>query len=350
MDQCAGVTLQAPKELVFAARAGTRLRDIQAVLAADGQHLIAEPPDYSRLMGTEGGPTLGGLVAGNLSGPRRITAGAMRDHVLGVRAVNGAGEIIVSGGRVLKNVTGLDLCKLLAGSHGTLAVMTEITLKVLPVGECSASLALHGLSPSAAVAALAAALGSPFGVSGAAYLPPAAAGHLGCSGAVALLRIEDFANSVAYRIDRLRAALAPFATDAEFWDQARSEAAWAAIRDADVLAPAENDAVWRVSVRPSRGPDILAASQAAGGDGYLDWGGGLLLIHGPATPAMHGAIMTAARGAGGVWTLLRAPAPLRLDVPVVPPEAPPLAALTRRVKASMDPGGILNPGRIFAGT
>jgi glycolate oxidase FAD binding subunit len=349
MDQCAGVTLQAPKELVFAARAGTRLRDVQAALAADGQHLIAEPPDYSRLMGTGGGPTLGGLVAGNLSGPRRITAGAMRDHVLGVRAVNGAGEIIVSGGRVLKNVTGLDLCKLLAGSHGTLAVMTEITLKVLPVAECSASLALHGLAPPEAVAALAASLGSPFGVSGAAYLPPAAAGRVGCSGAVALLRIEDFANSVAYRIDRLRAVLAPFGADAETWAQPRSEAAWAAIRDAEVLAPADTEAVWRVSVRPSRGPDMLAAAQAAGGDGYLDWGGGLLLISGPATPAMHGAIMAAARAAGGVWTLLRAPAPLRLDVPVVPPEPPALAALTRRVKASMDPGGILNPGRMFVG-
>jgi glycolate oxidase FAD binding subunit len=349
MDECAGITLQAPKELVFAARAGTRLRDIEATLAADGQHLIAEPPDYSRLMGTEGGPTLGGLVASNLSGPRRITAGAMRDHVLGVRAVNGAGDIIVSGGRVLKNVTGLDLCKLLAGSHGTLAVMTEITLKVLPVAECSASLALHGLAPAAAVTALSAALGSPFGVSGAAYLPAAAARHLGLAGAVALARIEDFANSVIYRIDKLRALLAPFGADAEIWDQARSEAAWAAIRDADVLTAAETDAVWRVSVRPSRGPDILAAAQAAGGDGYLDWGGGLALMRGPATTAMHGAIMESARAAGGVWTLLRAPAPLRLEVPVVPPEAPALAALTRRVKAAMDPGGILNPGRIFVG-
>jgi glycolate oxidase FAD binding subunit len=270
----------------------------------------------------------------------------MRDHVLGVRAVNGAGEILVNGGRVLKNVTGLDMCKLLAGSHGTLAVLTEITLKVLPMAESSASLALHGLTPEEGVAALAAALGSPFGVTGAAYLPVAAAARLGEDGPLALLRLEDFATSVAYRGARLSALLGDGAT---LWDRPRSEAAWAAIRDANVLPAAETHAVWRVSVRPSRGPGVLEAVQAAGGDGYLDWGGGLVMVAGPATAEMHGAIMAATRNAGGVWTLLRAPLPLRAEVSVVPPEAPALAALTRRVKAAMDPGGILNPGRIFAG-
>ncbi len=349
MDCCTGITLQSPQELVIAARAGTTLRDLQAALAADHQHIIAEPPDYARLMGASGTPTLGGVVASNLSGPRRIAAGAMRDHVLGVRAVNGTGDVIVSGGRVLKNVTGLDLCKLLAGSHGTLAVLTEITLKVLPAAESSASVVLRGVGPEAAVAALSAALGSPFGVSGAAYLPASAAAQLGETAPIALARIEDFATSVTYRADRLRSLLAPFADTIDIWQQASSTAAWAAIRDADVLAAAPDDAVWRVSVRPSCGPQVLAAARAAGGDGYLDWGGGLLLLAGPATPAMHGAIMDAARAAGGVWTLLRAPAPLRAEVPVIPPEAPALAALTRRVKAAMDPGGILNPGRLFAG-
>jgi glycolate oxidase FAD binding subunit len=349
MDDCTGITLQAPRELVFGARAGTKLSDIQAALAADGQHLIAEPPDYSRLMGTATSPTLGGVVAANLSGPRRIAAGAMRDHVLGVRAVNGAGEIIVSGGRVLKNVTGLDMCKLLAGSHGTLAVLSKITLKVLPSAESSSTVALPGLTPEQAIAAMAAALGSPFGVTGAAYLPTAAAAFIDVDGPVALLRLEDFATSVTYRSEKLATLLSRFGTTPTIWERARSEAAWAAIRDALVLQAGVEDGIWRASVRPSRGAGVLASVQAAGGDAYLDWGGGLVMIRGPATNLMHGAVMSAVRDAGGVWTLLRAPAPLRAQVPVVPPEPPALAGLTRRVKAAMDPGGILNPGRIFAG-
>ena len=204
-----GITLYAPKELVLRARAGTPLPEIEAALAAEGQHLIAEPPDPAALFGaappaTSTPATLGGIVAANLSGPRRVAWGAMRDHVLGLRAVNGSGEVLRSGGRVLKNVTGLDLCKLLTGSHGTLAVITEITLKVLPAPEAVGTVALPGLDAAHGVAALAAALGSPYGVSAAAYLPAEAAARVGFAHAVALARIEEFAPSVAYRTDRLR--------------------------------------------------------------------------------------------------------------------------------------------------
>jgi glycolate oxidase FAD binding subunit len=345
-----GVTLYAPKELVFAARAGTPVTEIESVLAASGQHLIAEPPDYTRLLGAQAGArqTLGGVVSANLSGPRRVAWGAMRDHVLGVRAVNGTGDIIRSGGRVLKNVTGLDLCKLLTGAHGTLGVLMEITLKVLPAPEESASVVLRGLGEEAAVRVLSAALGSPFGVSGAAYLPDRAAALLGETDTLALVRIEESASSVAYRAAKLRTDLAAFGA-AEIWPGARSVAAWRAIRDADVLPNEAGDAVWRVSVRPSRGPGVLSAVAAAGGAGYLDWGGGLVMVAGPATEAMHAAVTQAAKAAGGVWTLLRAPAPWRAVVPVVPAEAPALSVITRRVKAALDPAGILNPGRIFAG-
>ncbi|MGH7042320.1 MAG: FAD-binding protein, partial [Acetobacteraceae bacterium] len=140
-----GITLHSPKELVLRAHAGTQVKDIEAALAAEGQHLIAEPPDFSALFGAARPATLGGTVAANLSGPRRIAWGAMRDHVLGLRAVNGSGEVIRAGGRVLKNVTGLDLCKLLAGSYGTLAVITEITLKVLPAPEAVGTVMLPDL-------------------------------------------------------------------------------------------------------------------------------------------------------------------------------------------------------------
>jgi glycolate oxidase FAD binding subunit len=348
LSACSGATLYSPGELVFAARAGTCVSEINAALAQAGQHIISEPPDFTRLMGSAGEATLGGLVASNLSGPRRISAGATRDHVLGMQAVNGAGEIIKSGGRVLKNVTGLDLCKLLAGSHGTLAVITDVTIKVLPAPEDTASVVLRGLAPRHAVAALSQALGSPYGVSGAAYLPAAAAARVAENTALTVLRIEDFAASVRYRTERLRAALAAFGS-AEIWRRQRSEAVWAAIRDADVLGAEPGLAIWRASVRPSRGADVLAEAEAAGCRGYLDWGGGLAMLAGPETEATHAAITGAVTRAGGVWILLRGSASLRTAVDVVPREVPALAALTRRVKAAMDPRGILNPGRVFAG-
>lgn len=346
--KCDGISLYSPGELVFSARAGTVVSEIETVLAGAGQQMIAEPPDLSWLSGATAQQTLGGIVATNLSGPRRIAAGAVRDHVLGVRAVNGTGETIHSGGRVLKNVTGLDLCKLLAGSHGTLAVLTEITFKVLPAPETSCSVVLHGLEPPAAVAALAAAMGSPFGVSGAAHLPPTAAARLGADQSLTLARIEDFAASVAYRGEKLCGALRDFGC-AEIWPAEASCAAWASIRDAHVLPADPDQAVWRISVRPSRGPGVLAAARAAGADGYLDWAGGLLMLAGPASETLHAALTDAVRQAGGMWLVLRAPAAWRTGAAMVPAEPPPLAAITRRVKAALDPAGILNPGRIFAG-
>ena len=348
-----GITLYAPKELVISARAGTPVSEIEAALAEHGQHLIAEPPDLTALLGTNGAQTngaqtIGGIVATNLSGPRRVAWGAMRDHVLGVRAIDGAGDIFHSGGRVLKNVTGLDLCKLLTGSHGTLGVMTEITLKVLPAPERTGTLVLPGLDASAAVAALSAALGSPFGVSAAAWLPADAAARIpalsGFATAVALIRIEDFAASVAYRTAKLATDLAGHG-HAELLGDTISRTAWRAIRDAHPLATEPDDAIWRVSVRPSSGPGILAATRLRG---FLDWGGGLVWLAGD--PASHASVAAAVTKSGGTWTLMRAPDSVRAAVAVIPPEPPALAAIGRRVKSVMDPAGILNPGRLLAGS
>jgi glycolate oxidase FAD binding subunit len=346
-----GFSLYSPKELVMSAAAGTTIADVEAKLAEHGQQLIAEPPDFSALLnGSTAKQTLGGIIATNLSGPRRIAWGAMRDHVLGVRAVDGRGEIMRSGGRVLKNVTGLDMCKLLTGSHGTLGILTEITLKVLPAPERTGAVVLLGLDADKAVAALSAALGSPWSITGAAYLPSEAAAGLpgGPAHSVTIARIEDFAESVAYRTERLSEALQEFGAPT-IWNHADSIAAWSAIRHASVLPTEDADGIWRVSVRPSRGPAVLHAAAAAGARGYLDWGGGLVMLAGPATQHLHDTITAAATQSGGVWTLLRAPEPLRAAVAVVPPEPAPLAAIARRVKAVMDPRGILNPGRLSAG-
>jgi len=336
-----GITLYRPSELVISARAGTPLPEIEAALAEKGQHLIAEPPDTRALFGAEAPATLGGIVAANLSGPRRIAWGAMRDHVLGIRFVNGTGEILRSGGRVLKNVTGLDLCKLLAGSYGTLGVMTEVTLKVLPAPEAQATIVVTVPDAAAGVRALSAGLGSPYGVSGAALLDRP-------DGTQALLRIEDFAPSVAYRARRLAEEMAAHGA-ARITEAEDSRRLWSDIRDGGPLDATAGEAIWRVSVRPSAGPGVMAAVRAAGGRAYLDWGGGLVWIAGPATEAAHAAVAAAAAVSGGTCTLFRGPDALRSTVAVLPDEPAPLAALARRVKAALDPAGILNPGRIRAG-
>jgi glycolate oxidase FAD binding subunit len=348
----AGITLYSPNELIVSARAGTPLAEIEATLAERGQHIIAEPPDLAAVFGATRPQTLGGVVATNLSGPRRVASGAMRDHVLGIRAVTGRGEVIRSGGRVLKNVTGLDLCKLLTGSHGTLGVITEVTLKVLPAPEAVGTVVLPGLDAVAAVAALSAALGSPFGVSAAAWLPVEAATRIpelaGLGRSVALARIEDFAASVAYRTAKLRNLLGH--AGADMLDDATSRAVWRAIRDVAPLAASGDDAIWRVSVRPSAGPAVLSAvSDGFGANGFLDWGGGLVWISGPATAAAHAQVEAAATAAGGTWMLIRAAEPLRAAVRVIPPEPVPLARITRRVKDALDPHAVLNPGRMYAG-
>lgn len=340
-----GIPLYAPKELIISARTGTTIAALEAELAGAGQHLVAEPPHYS-FLGAKA-QTIGGIVATNLSGPRRIAWGAMRDHLMGIRAVTGRGEIIHSGGRVLKNVTGLDLCKLFAGSWGTLGLMTEVTLKVLPAPEATGTVLLRGLGPDEAVEAMAVALGSPFSVSGAAFLPQEAAMAMGHERSIAIARIEDFTDSVTYRLDRLTDLLARFAPVEQLGTEA-SIALWRSVRDAEPLPIQPGDAVWRVSVRPSRSPAVLKAGQSAGLFGYFDWGGGLVFLTGPASAEAHQAVVQAARTAGGTWWLLHAPDALRLGADAVPGEPAPLEAIRKRVMDAFDPAGILNHGRQHA--
>ncbi|RYJ00382.1 MAG: FAD-binding protein, partial [Acetobacteraceae bacterium] len=332
-----GITLYRPQELIISAWAGTPLPEIEAALAERGQHVIAEPPDLSGLFGAPEAATIGGLVASNLSGPRRITAGAMRDHVMGIRAMNGLGEVFRSGGRVLKNVTGLDLCKLLAGSYGTLGVITEVTLKVLPGPPATGTVAVRVPDLAAGVRVLSAGLGSPYGVSGAALL----AGEQ----PMALLRLEEFPESVTYRAARLKADLAMMG-EVSVLEDAESRSLWRSVRDAEPLAAAPEEAIWRISVQPTAGPGVVEALGFR--KALLDWGGGLVWLAGPATEAAHAAVMSATAAAGGTFTLFRAPEPLRAAVAVLPEEAAALASLSRRVKAVMDPRGILNPGRMRA--
>lgn len=354
LSALAGVTLYEPEELVLSARAGTPITEIENLVAASGQELAFEPADYGPLLGGKpGGGTIGGVIASNLAGPRRIKAGAARDHFLGVTAISGRGETFKSGGRVVKNVTGYDLCKLLAGSFGTLAAMTDVTIKTLPRAETEQSVLLLGLDDAQAARAMTAAMGSACDISGAAHLPPAAATHVeGFGGkAVTAFRVEGFAPSVAHRKDMLASLLKPFGVMTNL-DAAPSRALWRAIRDVTPFAqgkPAFDHALWRVSTAPSQG-FALARKLPPQAQLVYDWAGGLIWI---AMPAQDDAGAAAIRGAvselGGHATLIRAPAALRAAVAVFEPQEPMLAALTKRVKEGFDPHGILNPGRMWAG-
>ncbi len=340
-----GITLYEPAEMVIGARAGTPVADIETALAAKGQMLPFEPIDYRPLLGTSGEPTIGAVVAGNLSGPRRIMAGACRDSLIGVRFVNGRGQAVKSGGRVMKNVTGLDLAKLMAGSWGTLGFLTEVIFKVLPRPETEATLVLHGLDDAAAVTALAAALGSPFDVSGAAYMPAGTGGDRSRT----LVRLENVPQSVAYRLGELRQLLA--APAQEVVEGAASAALWREIRDARLLAEPADRAIWRLSVAPSRAPALLRQVRAElDVRALLDWGGGLVWLSVLAAGDAGAATIRAAVGAArGHATLIRAPDAVRAAIDVFQPLAAPLMRVQGGIKTAHDPAGIFSPGRMYAG-
>src|SRR5215211_236659 len=282
-----GITLYEPSEMVIGARAGTPLAEVARTLAEKGQELTFEPMDYRPLLGSTGEPTIGGVAATNLSGPRRILAGAARDSLIGLRFVNGQGEVIKNGGRVMKNVTGLDLVKGMSGSWGTLGFFTEVIFKVLPRAERVATLAFPGLDDARAVEALSMALGSPFEVTGAAHLPA----NLDGAGARTLIRIEGFSVSIDYRLGELRRLLKRFGA-AEVIEGEEAAALWRSIRDGEPLAEPRDRAVWRVSAAPTQGPAVMAqVSRALDARWFYDWGGGLIwIVTSPAADAGAAAI------------------------------------------------------------
>ncbi len=378
-----GVVAYEPEELVLTARAGTPMAVILPMLAEKRQQLAFEPQDPGPLFGRPTGQgTLGGVLACGLAGPRRISAGSARDHALGMEGVNGRGEIYKAGGKVVKNVTGYDVPKLMAGSFGTLTALTEVTVKVLPAPEDTRTLVLAGRDDAAALDALTRAMQSPHEVSGAAHLPADVAarsgvrGVAGIGGAVTLVRLEGFGPSVAARVAALKEELGADAV----LDRDESLAVWAEIRDVRYFGPLPNppplrgggdlgnaaaapspaqagegwgggnDAslLWKLSVPPSDGARIAAAiCDRLDAELFFDWAGGLLWVATPSAdsaPAIRGLL-----NGSGHATLLRAPDDLRASVEVFQPLPEPLMALTRRVKDGFDPRGILSPGRMYAG-
>jgi glycolate oxidase FAD binding subunit len=348
LSRLSGIILYEPEELVLTAGAGTPLAEIEQALAEKKQMLAFEPPDLGPLYGLPAGQgTLGGMLACNLAGSRRPKAGAARDHFLGALAVNGQGEIFKTGGRVVKNVTGYDLCKLLAGSFGTLAALAEVTMKVLPAPEHERTLAISGLDDAKAVSLMTRALGSAAEVSAAAHLPAGIAPSLAGDGGATLLRLEGTAISITERLALLRRELGETGTELE---GAASREAWQSLRDLQPFRGTE-EALWRLSVPPAEGASVMRAIAASGlgpARHFYDWGGGQIWLALPATGDAGAARIRSALTRGHA-TLMRAPLALRAAVDVFQPQEPALATLARRVKESFDPGGRLNPGRMYQG-
>ncbi|MDY0882522.1 FAD-binding protein [Dongia soli] len=349
-----GIRSYEAAELVMTVGAGTLMSDIEPILAAKNQQLAFEPADWGPLWGKPAGQgTIGGVLSCNLSGPRRFHSGAARDHFLGFTAVNGRGEVYKAGGPVVKNVTGYDLPKLLAGSFGTLSVLTDITVKVLPRPEKQRTVLLFGQGPETANDAMTMALGSTHDVSGACYLPMDLARRSrvdlirNANAAVTALRIEGSGPSVEHRCAALRQIVCDAAT--EELHSMRSLAFWREIRDVATFMADPETVLWRLSVPPASGARLAGklANALAGCSWFLDWGGGLLWIALPPVEDIGAEkIRQSLVDGGGHATLLRGPDDLRRTVPVIEPGA--LSALLRRVKQAFDPAGILNPGRLSA--
>jgi len=327
-----GVTLYEPGALTLVVKSGTPLQEVETLLAGEGQRLAFEPMDHRHLLATTGEPTIGGMVAANISGPRRVQTGACRDFLLGVRFVDGVGNIVKNGGRVMKNVTGYDLVKLMAGSFGSLGVLSEVSLKVLPTSEVQASLLIDGLDDTRAIKALSVALGSPYEISGAA--------HISAPQATTVMRLEGFAASVAYRTGQLQTLLREFGDIQIESDVDRSRIIWRELRDVSSFCQATGD-VWRCSVKPSDAPNIGARLHAACDARLIyDWGGGLVWALVPEGFDLRAQL----KGIPGHARIERAHAEIRRKFTTFPPELPVLRDLSKGIRARFDPRGILNSG------
>lgn len=345
-----GIVDYDPAEMVMTVRAGTPVAEVEAALSANRQMMSFEPMDHRGILGTKGEPTIGGVFAANVSGPRRFISGAARDSLLGIRFVNGRGEVLRAGGRVMKNVTGLDLTRLLAGSHGTLGFLTEVTFRVLPVPLMAETIVISGLDDEMATKAMAAAVALPVEISGAAHLPQTVRSRFirGAlpDGEATVLRLEGLAASVAVRAEKLAAVMEAFGPVSRLGME-KSLTLWREVRDAAPYADGTEKPLWRVSVAPSAGHHLVAALRMeAGVDAFYDWQGGLVWMRMEAEP--EGELLRRKIRAlgGGHATLVRAGESDRVATPTFEPLPDAVAALSARVKAKLDPAGIFGPGKM----
>ncbi len=349
-----GITLYEPNEMVMSARSGTLLSEVQSVLAKSNQMLAFEPLELAGVVGGDAlQATIGGVFATNSSGPRRISSGAARDHLMGIRAINGRGEIFKNGGRVMKNVTGYDLCKGLAGSWGTLAAFSEVTFKVMPKPPSSTTLVLLGLSDEIAIEVLCSVMGTPYEITGAVHIQQPLAvtlDHMGLRGqgkAITALRLETTSKSIAYRRDKLTTALKVYGQLHDL-EQKSSEAFWDEMTRLSVFEASDHP-LWRLSTSPSKGPAVVAAiNRYMPASALYDWSGGLVWIDVPVTSDAGAAdVRRVIASHGGHATLIRAAASTRAATDVFQTLEPGVQRLSQKLKATFDPANVLNPGRMY---
>ena len=356
LSSFAGISEYNPAELVITAGAGTPLSDVEAVLLENGQMLAFEPASYANMLGGKSSGTLGGIVACNVSGPRRISAGAARDHLLGFSAVSGRGESFKSGGKVHKNVTGYDLCKIMTGSWGTLAAIHEVSLKVLPIPEIVRTLIVPGLTDDQAISLLSQGMASSTNISAAAHLPTEIAVQSQVQGisklgtAITAMRIEGVRGSVESRTTELQSLFSSFGI-LDSLHTHNSQVFWTEVRDASFF-DGNKDILWRLSAPPISGDKVVSElKKLAEVSVYYDWAGGLIWVSLSSGIEIDFRLVNKiATEYGGHATLMRAPENIRAIAPVFHPQPKVIAALTGRLKESFDPFGILNPGRMYLGT
>lgn len=350
-----GISLYEPSELVMSARAGTPVSHVEVELAARGQMLPFEPIDLGPTLGMAAGvQTIGAVFATNLSGPRRIAAGSARDFLLGIHGVNGRGEVFKSGGRVMKNVTGYDVARGVTGSWGTLAILSEVTFKVLPLPDDVVTLIYPGLTDDLAVEMLCLAMTLPYEVSGTVHLSGGLARRMNVPGlptgntSLTAIRIENFSRSIAHRKPLIKQALAAYGTPIELGLDA-SLKFWSDLRRLSMFPYAPTH-LWRISTKPSVAPKLVAdIRRHMQVETYYDWSGGLIWIETPASADAGAAdIRRAVANHGGHATLIRADRDVRRDVEVFQPLAPAIDRITRGLKQAFDPLRLLNPGRMYA--
>lgn len=355
-ESLVGIPLYEPSELVLVALAGTPVAQIEQALTENDQEFPFEPIDLGPVLGFgRGQSTIGGVVATNFSGSRRILSGSARDHVLGVQAVNGRGETIRAGGRVMKNVTGYDLGRVLAGSWGTLAVMTEVAIKVLPAQREVRTVLCFGLADQNGIEALCLAMGTPFEVSGTVHMHAELAERLSdqeianAGASVTAIRVENFPASARYRSSRLKQMLQAYAPALEL-DTLRSRAFWDEVRTLKMFQKSDRP-LWRISTVPTAAAKLVAnLARKIDVRVLYDWSGGLVWLETP--PISDAGAIEIRRNLaeiGGHATLIRAEAPARAAIDVFQPLDRSVMALTASLKQAFDPVGILNPGRMYPG-
>ena len=357
LEKLSGILEYHPEELVMTALPGTPITEIRQELTKHNQHLAFEPPALNRMYQVEDEGTIGGSFIGNLAGPRRFKSGSARDHILGVRAINGRGETWKSGGKVIKNVSGYDMSKLITGSWGTLSVVTELTFKILPAPPVSRSLAVWGLSARLGTALMAQVISTPSETSGLAHLPEAALTEIGRDGAtfpgktLTLIRLEGTESSVKERLQNITGWL-PGACEYSVLDQAASIAAWSLIGNTAPLQDGQRTpGILKISLPPASAWNLVRfIDDLRDCTWYLDAAGGWLWV-GICQAGMKDKIHAISRevnATGGTTTIYRAPSSVKQDTGIYPFPDESIKRLNEKIKNSFDPGNIFNPGRLHA--